>query len=369
MVRTESTKSDNSLEEHTFGRLFRDSHHRMPSPHLLPQQIGQRDSYRIVEVDSDTMHVIGDGEIQHLPEAVNREILKNGNDIVYEDDAREVELMREENFIRSVGARRALLKYPLLDEERRSLNGSRRNLNHKAHAHVDDDKRSLNGSRRNLSGSRKYILVPVDKPDCWNGSAKNLNVGSRENLMGSRRHTGSKEHLNAMKRNSIKTNKEQLLNDNRHKRNHPIGCSNTHVDIENEKQRRIINHTDSIRQSCTTNSSPSSDSIIGNNDIIVTIPNEPILTPESGFAESPHSGSSPDSIRREIKLPCNSVISKNRRSYESAQLQDVNHAMIRTSSASSTSDSDATAKDSVGIVSGKKKQENQVKQTISHTSV
>ncbi|XP_063981362.1 uncharacterized protein LOC135164696 isoform X2 [Diachasmimorpha longicaudata] len=364
MVRTESTKSDNSLEEHTFCRVCRESQQRMPSPHLLSQP--HRDSaYRVVEVDPDAIQVIGDMELQQLPEAVNREILKNSREIVFEEEPRDGEMMREENFIRSVGHRRALLRHPLLDEERRSLSGSRRNLNHKNYPHIEDDKRSLNGSRRNLSGSRKYILVPLERPDCWNGSARNLYVGSRENLIGSRRNTGSREQLNVMRRNMNGVKGTREVSDVRVKRHHPV----VHADGEMEKPRRAANHSETTRQSSTTIPSPSSDSIVSPNDIIVTIPTESVLTPESGFAESPHSGSSPESTRKELRLPANSIISRNRRSYENAQLQDVNHVMTRnSSSSSSTSDSDGTTKDIVPI-GGKKSHESNVKQTVSHTSV
>lgn len=364
IVRTESTKSDNSLEEHAFGRVFRDSQQRMPSPHLLPPQSHRDSAYRVVEVDADAIQVIGEMELQQLPEAVNREILKNSREIVYDEEVREGDAMREENFIRSMGGRRSLLRYPLLDEERRSLSGSRRNLNHKNYPHIDDDKRSLNGSR-NLSGSRKYILVPLERPHCWHDSGRNFYAGSRENLIGSRRNTGSREHLNLMRRNvnGAKGTKEQ--SDVRVKRHQPV----SHGDCEMEKPRRVTNLSEvSARQSCASTTSPSSDSIVSPNDIIVTMPSESVLTPESGFAESPHSGSSPESPRKELRLPGNSIISRNRRSYENAQLQDVNHDITRTSSSSSTSDSDGTTKDIVPIC-GNKSQENNGKQTVSYTSV
>ncbi|XP_011298555.1 uncharacterized protein [Fopius arisanus] len=363
MVRTESTKSDNSLEENNFSRVFRESQQRLPSPHLLPQS--HRDSgYRVVEVDPDAIHVMGDMELHQLPEAVNREILKNSREIVYEEEGREGE-MREENFVRSVSGRRAVPRYPLLDEERRSLGGSRRNLNHKNYPHLEDEKRSLNGSRRNLSASRKYILVPLERPDCWNGSARNLYVGSRENLIGSRRNTGSREHLNLMRRNinGVTNGKgSREMSDVRVKRYHPVA----HIEGEMEKPKRLVNLSDApSRQSTIT---PLSESIVSPNDIIVTIPSESVLTPESGFAESPHSGSSPESLRKELPLPANSIISRNRRSYENAQLQDVNHTMTRNSSSGSGTDSDDTTKDIVTIC-GKESHKSHCKQTVSHTSV
>ena len=390
ILRAESTKSDNSLDDHPLGRnLYREPTNTVPNPNQ--RELGQ---YKIVEVDPDAIHEIGDAELQQLPEAVNREIIINSREIVYEEEPREIDTTREDNFstIRPpMGIKRHPMKYPLLDEEKRSLNGSRRNLNHRNFVPIiDDEKKSLNGSKRNLSnknlllsdddvksangskrnlnGSKRYLLLAVDKGDGWNGSAKNLYVDSRENLVGSRRHTGSKERLNVIKRTvaGVKGSKENPELKTRRKHNEIVSdCQKrAHVEIEIEKSRKNSGYPESMQ-----NEQQSNRTLLLSAD---SANSESLLTPESGFAESNHSGSSPEMIRKELRLPSDSVITRNRRSYEHAQLQDVNEALTSSSSESSSSDSDTPVlkdvkKISVTQKNGRPNSAN--RQTISYTSV
>ncbi|XP_044016930.1 uncharacterized protein LOC122858232 isoform X3 [Aphidius gifuensis] len=361
IVRAESLKSDNSLEEHAIGKLYRDSHYKISNPHLLSNNRDSNGQYRIVEIDPDAIQIIGDVELQNLPDSVNREILKNSREIVYEEDSHH-DYIKEENFHNKIAnSKRGYLRYPLIDEEKKSLSGSRRNLSSRNFTIIDDDKKSLNGSKRNLNGSKKYLLLPLEKQDIWNDCSKNnIYIGSKENLIFPRRNTGSKERLNLIKRG---TNCTKPIKEHYDKRRY----QQVNVDIEN---RKYINISDITKHHGATISSPSSDSTISPNDVIVTMNSESIVTPESGFADSQHSGSSPEYFRKELSLPGNSIIQRNRRSYEHAQLQDVNQIIQRNNSGCSSSDSDVPIKDdnnSVDIV--QKKLLNNTKQTVSHTSV
>lgn len=337
MIRADSTKSDNSLEDHAFCRSYRENHNRIPSPHLIPQVQRENNQFRIIETDPDAMQIIGEMELQQLPEAVNREILKNSREIIHDEEP-------------SI-PKRISHKHPFIADEERLL---RRNLSYnKNSAIIDDDKRSLNGSRRNLNGSKRYLLVSLDKAEGLNGSAKNLSVDSRENLINARRHTGSKERLNMIKRN-VKGSREYP--EARRKKpieGPPIETLTTQIEIEMEKPpKTIIGLTDVTQQN--------------------EIPTESILTPESGYAESTHFNSSPESSQQEIQFPSNSMISRNRRSYEHAQLQDVNLALTRASSGSSSSDSDGPAKDVKpdGMsTQNRSSPSTTTRQTISYTSV
>lgn len=427
VIRAESTKSDNSLDDHNPSRgLYREVHNSIPHPNQ--REIGQ---YKIVEVDPDAIHVIGDAELQQLPEAVNREILKNSREIVYEEDPREIEITKEGSHSspRSLSSppKRNQPKHhqpPNQDEEKRSLNDSRRNLTARAYQHQnpDEEKRSLNDSRRNLTarnfppladdgptdkrwfserrtfapneedksasngsrpnlnGSKRYLLLALDKSDAWNGSAKNLCIGSRENLDG-RRHTGSRERLNVIRRNvvGVKGSKENPELRMRRKVPEVVGDSSgeAHVEIEIEKPpRRILglselasnNDRQSGRAPLSTDPGDRSP-----NELIASTNSESVMTPESGFAESNNSGSSPETIRKEPRLPGNSVITRNRRSYENAQLQDVNEALTNSSSDSGSSDSDSTEPKEVKSAGSVTRQHRAGKgdkrQTISYTSV
>ncbi|KAK0096458.1 hypothetical protein PV326_005420 [Microctonus aethiopoides] len=389
IARAESTKSDNSLEEHgVFNRgIYRDAHSRIPSPHFIyhPQResVGHEKS---METDNDAIQIIGEVELQHLPDAVSREIVKNSREIIFEEEPRESEpLLSREGSSSSMrlvnGKRISPMRYPvLLDEEKRLLSDSKRNLNLKNFPFIDEEKRSLNGSRRNLNGSKRYVLVSLDKAEGWNGSARNLNIGSKDNLINTRRHTESKEKLNIIKQNK-KLTKE--LSDGKIKRKlidiNPSECHMpVHVAIEIDKQSKQIGQQSELTQQLDSNltPSPSTDSITLPSEIIVAPPlSESALTPESGFADGQFPNSSPESNKREhISSPINSnILSRNRRSYEHAQLQDVNDILTRTSSGSSYSDSDGLSKD-ITPENLYSKQENPspkptTRQIISYTSV
>lgn len=357
-VRAESLKSDNSLEEHAERKLYRDSHYKISNPHLLSNNRDVNGQYRIVEIDPDAIQVIGDVDLQNLPDSVSREILKNSREIVYEEDSHH-DYVKEENFHKIANSKRGYSRYPLIDEEKKSLSGSRRNLSNRNFTIIDDDKRSLNGSKRNLNGSKKYLLLPLEKPDIWNDSSKN-NL-SKENLICTRRNTGSKERLNSIKRgtNCTKPTKEHYDIRTKSKLYQPVN-----VDIEFEKHKKYLNISDITKNHGATISSPSSP-----NDVVVTINSESVVTPESGFAESQHSGSSPEYFRKELSLPGNSIIQRNRRSYEHAQLQDVNQIIQRNNSGCSSSDSDAPITDNNSVDIVQKQLLNNKKQTVSHTSV
>lgn len=416
MNRAESTKSDNSLDDHMLSRnVYRDPQHTLSNP----QQQRELGQYKIVEVDPDAIQVIADVELQHLPEAVNREILKNSREILYEEDQREHEGARDDQFSstpRTITCpKRNHLRYPLLDEEKRSLNGSKRNLtNRGVTTLVDEEKRTLNDSKRNLSnknlvltdedkanstndprrnlaGSKRYLLVALDKTDGWVGSVKNLHVENRENLFGAnRRHTGSRERLNVMRRNlgSAKASKEntELRTRRRHHETKPELFNATHVEIEMEKKSRRISDVaesletnvedERLKDEMATSTNSRATTSIPSDFVASPTNSETVTTPESGFAElsSNQSSSSPEITRKEPTLLANSVITRNRRSYEHAQLQDVNEALTTSSSSDEeSSDSESTTgKDTrtKGITSQKTADaKTDPRNTISYTSV
>lgn len=369
----DSVRSVNSLEDASYGRhACRDVNcmGHVPLPLTNPHRdIGQS---KTMDVDPDAIQVMADVELQQLPEAVNREIIKNSREIVFEEDFRESEITKEDHQLigKTPCAKRNLVKYPLLDEERRSLNDLRKNLcNRNFPISCEEGRRSLNGSRRNLNGSKRYLLLTIDNSN----SNRNLHTTSGENLIGARRHTGSREHLDVIKRNMVygmKSSKEihevpemkRKLNDN------DIEVHNK-VSIETEKiptkgpvpsdLREIFSEERNFPPPPPSRSPKAARSPISD------------LSPESGFFEG--NQSSPESGRRN---PIPNVSTRNRRSYENAQLQDVNRALSRRNSVSSSSDSDGQSKTLIGDVEtvvsiGKQATTNGTppKQTISYTSV
>ncbi|XP_066587881.1 uncharacterized protein [Prorops nasuta] len=404
LMHTDSTKSDNSLEESASSRhVYRDANCTSSGQchHQYPLTTPQRDvtgQYKIAEVDPDSsIQVMGEVELQQLPEAVSREILKNSREIVYEEDPRDPEAFRDEPHSiphRSTVLKKGLARFPLLDEERRSLNGSRRNLsNRNLVIGCDDDRRSLNGSRRNLNGSRRYLLVAMDGSD----SSKNLSANSRENLISARRHTGSKERLNQLRRNicmnGVKGSKETPELRTRRRLNGQVSEPLERVSIETEKMPKepfrfvgnnLQESPSSVPRSCKDSSMVSNVSSMQTTssfaplDCFSSAPTSSPLSidsnpsPESGFYDSNRQASSPEFNNKRFRLPNNSIITRNRRSYEHAQLQDVNKAFSRTNSGSSTSDSDASVKNlgnNASVSENSGGGPSAAKPTISYTSV
>lgn len=322
----------------------------------------------------DAIQVIDEIDLHQLPDSVNREILKNSREIVYEEDPNQNGLSREESFLTmkslsgkknyeileasrpAAPGKKHFIRYnPHSEDEKKSLYGSRRNLSSKNLAQ-EDDKRSLNGSRRNLNGSRRLPAMS-DKTESLHGSTRNLNIGSRENLIRSRRHTGSKELLATVKRSAAVAKTSKGLKDanaSRARRKQAEKSSSVQkYDVEID-----------IESPVKKNSPPNLEQVVMANYLS---PSE--LSPESGIVDSSVL-SSPEMLRKDLKLPASSVIAKNRRSYEHAQLQDVNETMTRPSSGSSSSDSDSSMKANIPLVflPGKTKV-NLEKQNISYTSV
>ncbi|XP_035740701.1 uncharacterized protein LOC118449795 isoform X1 [Vespa mandarinia] len=366
----DSTRSENSLEEVPFGKhACKDINCTGHGPQVLTnlqREIGQS---KLTDAELDAIQVMSDVEFRHLSEAVNREIIKNSREIMFEEEFREGEISKEEyqGKLGQFCSKKSLMKYPLLDEERRSLNDSRRNLsNRNFPMGFDEGRRSLNGSKRNLNGSKKYLVLSIDRSN----SNRNLNVTSGENLIVARRHTGSRERLDGIKRNIVcgmKGSKEmhELPEIKRRLNVSDIEVHNR-VNIETEKVSSNKEQTADLRDIFTTtedghfsNRSPRS-------------PQSPIsdLSPESGFFEG--NQSSPESSRRFSRVP--SISTRNRRSYENAQLQDVNRALSKRNSASSLSDNDGLSKTLIVdveplIPNSKQLNGTTSKQTISYTSV
>lgn len=340
------------------------------SSQLPNQHRDNHNQYKVLDVDLDAIEVIDEDDLHQLPDAVNREILKNSREIVYEEDPNQPGLTRDESFIlmkpfgsrknleileaskSGASGRRHFVRYPLSEDDKRSLSGSRRNLSSRNLAQ-EDEKRSLSGSRRNLS-LQKRNQAPLEKAESLHGSTRNLNAGSRENLIGSRRNTGSKELLTSIKRSVPIAKSTKDTGETRPRRKPSEKPSNkTKNDVEI-----------SMEVTAGQNSAPNLQQVA-----LASYLSPSEMSPESGIVDGSNF-SSPEAIRRNLKLPTSSVIARNRRSYEHAQLQDVNETLTRPISGSSSSDSESSSKASVPlvIVQGKTSG-NSAKQNISYTSV
>lgn len=349
LMHSDSIRSETSLEDSGLGRSFcRDS--CVNTSHTSHHAPKESNHFKIVEIDPDAIQVIGDTELQQLPEAVNREILKNSREIVYEDEPREHELTLKENNHRELNQREldlreeALLipkpvyanninrknyRYLLLDDERRSLNGSKRNLSNR-NLISEDDKRSLNGSRRNLNGSKKYLLLTLDKSD----SNKNLYVGSRENLIVSRRHTGSKEMLNGIKKSIVGIKGSEETPELRPRRRTNEMITDGNYEVEKLLRKGVRSGLQEVVVHRSERNSPLQETMTTNSRLESTSSRDSDLLNEGFPLES----------NKSDKLSDNGVIIRNRRSYEHAQLQDVNNKIARPNSGSSSSDSDSTTR-------------------------
>ncbi|XP_034180526.1 uncharacterized protein LOC117604515 isoform X2 [Osmia lignaria lignaria] len=314
--------------------------------------------YKILDLDPDGIQVMAECELQQLPEAVNKEILKNSREIIFE----EPETWREGSPLLRSTCRRGVNKHPLLDEERRSLNSSRRSLYHRNIIRgMEEEKRSLDGSRKNLTASRRYLLIPLDSktPET-----------NKDNLPVTRRHTGSRERLNSMRKNiCVKGSKEtpELINRGR------LNFNDDRLIIETEKCPKLPRTQELLSESNRT--SLSDPNLSPNGYASSRCCQSPILghpiSPESGFYEGTQWSSSPECVRKDLRVPNEAAMTRNRRSYENAQLQDVNEALSRPNSDNSSLDSDECGKNSCNDTVPRKYPERNVvsKQPISYTSV
>ncbi|XP_017888093.1 uncharacterized protein LOC108629754 isoform X2 [Ceratina calcarata] len=353
---TDSGRSETSADEASPCRnACRDSSCHGPP---IPNRDHDRGQYKIFDLDPDGIQVMGETELQHLPEAVNKEILRNSREIIFE----EPEASREGSpLLLKSNSKRNILRHPLLDEERKSLNSSKRNLYHKNILRsFEEDKRSLDGSRRNLNGSRRYLLIPLDD--------KKAEIGNRESF---RRHTGSRERLNAIRRNISAKGSREIEHDARGR----VNSTDDRLMIEMEKSVKSPRQQEIIAESNRTsisdpNLSPNAyiPPLKNHESPLIALPISPMsdASPESGFYEGTQWSSSPEYIRKDLQLPHESTITRNRRSYENAQLQDVNEVLSRPNSDNSSLDSEGSTKNMAND-GGPRTYEK--KQAISYTSV
>lgn len=357
----DSGRSETSADEATTCRnSYRDSSYHGPA---IPNR--DHGHYKILDLDPDGIQVMGEVDLQHLPELVNREILKNSREIIFE----EPETSREGSPLLLKSTNRKNWKHSLVDEERRSLNSSKRSLYHRNVLRgLEEDKRSLDGSRKNLNGSRKYILIPWDNK---NGTE----AGYRDNFTVNRRHTEGKEYFNTTRKAiCVKGFKEIQEADTRGR----LNSNDDRLIIEMEKSSKSHQPRDILTKDNSTSlshpnlssneyTSPSKSPVPSNSSNLLPISD---LSPESGFYEGIQCNSSPECVRKDLKIPNESVITRNRRSYENAQLQDVNEALSGRNSDNSSLDSEAS-KNLVSEHGSRKFGEKNVvgKQTVSYTSV
>lgn len=317
-MHVDSIRSDNSTEEIPVSRnAHRDPNLATPIPSL------DGNHFKIPDVDPDGIQVMGEVELQHLPEAVNREIVKNSQEIVFEEETE----IPKENYTEPVRqmTRRTLMRHPLLDEERKSLNGSKRNLHSKIARAIDEDRRSLDDSRRNLNGSKKYLLLALDR---------NHELNSRESLIGVRRHTGSKERLNVLRRNVCLKGSKETPAEFGTFRKRLNSSDDDRLSIERERSPKRMS-SQRLREVVTADGGSDGNLMSNGYNMPSKLsqssvgPMSPVseLSPESGFYEG--NQSSPECNRRDFRFSSESAITRNRRSYENAQLQDVNESLSR----------------------------------------
>ncbi|XP_031832828.1 uncharacterized protein LOC116427068 isoform X2 [Nomia melanderi] len=349
----DSMRSDASVDDVSHIRnAYRDTSYQGP-----PVPTRDHGHYRILDLDPDGIQVMGEIEMQHLPEAVNREILKNSREIIYE----EPETSREGSPLLKP-AKRNMLR-PADEEKRISTCCKRSHYHRNIQRGFDEDRRSLDGSRRSLNGSRRYLLVPLD--------SKPLEFGNRESLTTARRHTGSKERLNSMRRNiCVKGSTETELRAR-------ANSNEDRLTIEMEKSSK---HCPRLQEITEGNRTSLSDPNLSPNEYSspkcrqLAVPVLPIsptsdLSPESGFYEGAQWNSSPEYVRRDLRLPHETPITRNRRSYENAQLQDVNEALSRPSSDHSSLDSEESTRNHPPSAPQKCGEKSVAKQPVSYTSV
>ncbi|KAK1124307.1 hypothetical protein K0M31_006678 [Melipona bicolor] len=357
----DSGRSETSADEATTCRnSYRDSSYHGPA---IPNR--DHGHCKILDLDPDGIQVMGEVDLQHLPELVNREILKNSREIIFE----EPETSREGSPLLLKSTNRKNWKHSLVDEERRSLNSSKRSLYHRNILRgLEEDKRSLDGSRKNLNGSRKYILIPWDNK---NGTE----TGYKDNFTVNRRHTEGKECFNTTRKAiCLKGSKEIQETDTRGR----LNSNDDRLIIEIEKSSKSHQPQETLTKDSSTSlshpnlssneyASPSKSPVPSNSSNLLPISD---LSPESGFYEGTQCNSSPEYARKDLKIPNESVIARNRRSYENAQLQDVNEALSGRNSDNSSLDSEAS-KNLASEHGSRKFGEKNVagKQTVSYTSV
>ncbi|XP_017762886.1 PREDICTED: uncharacterized protein LOC108552742 isoform X2 [Eufriesea mexicana] len=359
----DSGRSETSADEATTCRnAYRDSTYHGPG---IPNR--DHGHYKILDLDPDGIQVMADVDLQQLPEAVNKEILKNSREIIFE----EPETSREGSplLLKSTN-RRNLVKHSLLDEEKRSLNSSKRSLYHRNILRgMDEDKRSLDGSRRNLNGSRKYLLIPLDN--------KNAETGNKENFTAAKRHAGSREYLNAARKSICAKGSKEIHEPDVRGR---LNSNDDRLMIEMEKFPKSSRRQEVLSEGNRT--SLSDPNLLPNEYTTPlkyhqspdpSLPISPVsdLSPESGFYEGTQWSSSPEYVRKDLRVPNEPVITRNRRSYENAQLQDVNEALSRPNSDNSSLNSEESTKNLANDGGSRKYNEKNVvaKQVISYTSV
>ncbi|XP_012271695.1 uncharacterized protein LOC105695047 isoform X2 [Orussus abietinus] len=365
--RTRSTASVDSLEDP--GKFF-EYHPHCCHPHHPREPMKEvfRESYRIPEVDPDAIQVMAESDLRNLPEAVNREILKNSREIVYEEEIPREESAPQVRVMAKKGIQRVLQ-----DEERKSPSGSRRSLANRGTTH-EEERRSLNGSKRNLNHGKRYILV-LEKPESWSENGRHC-CCSREGSVGTRRHTGSRERLESIGKTVLggaRGCKESPEEPRSRRRNEDVCLevcrrSSDEVAIDVERTSRsgqgpvqevIPRDRPRTRAGSAASEDSSSPDSTRREPLQVECPRNPDLTlresasspSESRFAgsdSSPESGFvGSDGLRVQETAEANSALLEvdtahrsHRRSYEHAQLQDVNEALSGSSSGNSEEESE-----------------------------
>lgn len=352
-IQTDSIKSDNSTEDSVPSRnAYKDPTYGVQESIPIPK-IGQ-----IFDVDPNDIQEMAEVDPKQLPQAINPEILRNSREIMSERMNEDPESARRElrelSFLKLNGTRRNPAKRPFLEEDRWLSNGSGKRLHITIGNRIalpEEDKR-LSCNRSN--GAKKPVVLAIDR---LRNKPSLSETENRENLICSRRHTGSRERLNVIRRNVCAKGSKETPDLRTRRKLHFE--DHERISIEREKSSKISFSPSLPRMTSSQNCGIRSESPTDSNSPYDKSPEIPIpseysrsltsaisdLSPESGFYEGNRSSSSAETIRKDLRFPedlRNSVITRNRKSYEDAQLQDVNRNFSRQNSASSSSDGDST---------------------------
>lgn len=145
---------------------------------------------KMFDFDPDAIQLMEDVELQQLPEAVNREIVKNSQDIVYEEEdveKEEARVLERKLFRRDKETSDNVKNSQLYEQEDLPLiQENRRDIRHQIRHIVHDPEMSETCSEKRLKlHDRRYQLITPSRQD---------QKFAQENIFANRKQKVSKEH-------------------------------------------------------------------------------------------------------------------------------------------------------------------------------
>ncbi|KAG7210445.1 hypothetical protein KM043_011976 [Ampulex compressa] len=370
LIHMDSIRSDVSTEDSLpYRESCRKSNCTAHGQQVVVSGDSSGQQYKTLDVDPDAIQVMGEIELQQLPEAVNEEIVKNSQEIVYEEEPREPDSPTCRLVPRGCSTKRRFT-----NDDRRPPDSPGRSMYYRnILIGTEEGGRSFSGQKRRLSGSKKYLVLALDRA---NGQLQaNGNAGNAGNAVA--RHSAYRsERLDAASR-SVYANQAgsgDLMT--RRKLRCKEEGERVVIDMERVAKRQSVARPREmiVSRSRGICEHSRSEFVLNSARKSPIDPTSPIsdLSPESGFYDGNQWNSSPESNRKGLRIPDESVLGRNRRSYEDAQMQDVNEALVARKSESTSSDSDVSAKnlvDDVDMLEERKDVRVTTKRGISYTSV